>query len=156
MLLMLERIGHAVGAQMSKDADVQALAQDVRPEELSDMLDEAAEEGEHGPSRRLGQDHKALTWRCSRPDSQSSRLQRGSLAPAAGSRRAPGRTGRRGGGQSGDDVPDGSDRANARALFGSERRTGWRASRTRRRSCGDTRAHALAAVGSRMNAMSAG
>jgi uncharacterized membrane protein len=51
MLLMLERIGDAVGAQMSKDADVQALAQDVRPEELSDMLDEAAEKDEHGPNR---------------------------------------------------------------------------------------------------------
>ena len=51
MLLMLERIGDAVGAQISKDADVQALAQDVRPEELSDMLDEAAEKDEHGPNR---------------------------------------------------------------------------------------------------------
>jgi uncharacterized membrane protein len=51
MLLMLERIGDAAGAQISKDADVQALAQDVRPEELSDMLDEAAEKEEHGPNR---------------------------------------------------------------------------------------------------------
>jgi hypothetical protein len=39
------------GAQISKDADVQALVQDVRPEELSDMLDEAAEKDEHGPNR---------------------------------------------------------------------------------------------------------
>ena len=51
MLLMLEQIGHAVGAQMNKDAKVQALAEDVRPEELSDMLDEAAEKREHGPNR---------------------------------------------------------------------------------------------------------
>ena len=42
MLLMLDQIGRAVGAQMDNSRDAAALAERIRPEALSEQLDEAA------------------------------------------------------------------------------------------------------------------
>jgi uncharacterized membrane protein len=44
MLLMLEQIGHAVGAEVSGIPGVSILAEPTKPEELSDQIDEAASE----------------------------------------------------------------------------------------------------------------
>jgi uncharacterized membrane protein len=44
MLLMLEQIGHAVGAEVSGIPDVSILAQPTRPEALSEQIDQAADE----------------------------------------------------------------------------------------------------------------
>jgi uncharacterized membrane protein len=46
MLAMLEQIGFAVGAEIDKDPDVRALAQDTQPEALSEQIDAAADEKE--------------------------------------------------------------------------------------------------------------
>jgi uncharacterized membrane protein len=46
MLAMLEQIGFAVGAEIGKDPDVRALAQDTHPEALSEQIDAAADEKE--------------------------------------------------------------------------------------------------------------
>src|SRR5690349_11379150 len=54
MLLMLEQIGKAVGAEMRKDPDVDVLAQATKPEALSRQIDEAVESttsGKGGPKR---------------------------------------------------------------------------------------------------------
>jgi uncharacterized membrane protein len=50
MLLMLEQIGQAVGAEVSNIPDVRILQQPTKPEALSDLIDEAAAKaGEHRP-----------------------------------------------------------------------------------------------------------
>jgi uncharacterized membrane protein len=50
MLLMLEQIGHAVGAEVSGIPDVSILAEPTRPEALSEQIDQAvAEAGERKP-----------------------------------------------------------------------------------------------------------
>jgi uncharacterized membrane protein len=50
MLLMLEQIGHAVGAEVSGIPDVSILAQATTPEALSEQIDQAvAEAGERKP-----------------------------------------------------------------------------------------------------------
>ncbi len=46
MLLMLEQIGNAIGADISVDPDVRALAQATRPEALREQIDRASEEGD--------------------------------------------------------------------------------------------------------------
>lgn len=46
MLLMLEQIGRAVGAEMDAGADVQALTEATEPEALSDQIDQATKAGE--------------------------------------------------------------------------------------------------------------
>jgi uncharacterized membrane protein len=46
MLLMLEQIGQAVGAQIGESPDLGALAQTTQPEALSDQIDHAAKEEE--------------------------------------------------------------------------------------------------------------
>ena len=48
MLLMLEQIGRAVGAEMDAGPDVQALAEATEPEALSDQIDQVTEAVEHG------------------------------------------------------------------------------------------------------------
>jgi uncharacterized membrane protein len=48
MLLMLEQIGNAVGAETSGGPDVEALAQATQPEALSEQIDQAAKAGEQG------------------------------------------------------------------------------------------------------------
>ena len=45
MLLMLEQIGNAVGAEISGGPDVGALAQATQPEALSEQIDQAAKAG---------------------------------------------------------------------------------------------------------------
>jgi uncharacterized membrane protein len=53
MLLMLEEIGQAVGAEVSNIPDVKILQQPTKPEALSDLIDEeAAKAGEHRPSSK--------------------------------------------------------------------------------------------------------
>jgi uncharacterized membrane protein len=48
MLLMLEQIGHAVGAEVSGIPDVRILQQPTKPEALSEQIDQAAAEaGDH-------------------------------------------------------------------------------------------------------------
>jgi uncharacterized membrane protein len=51
MLLMLEQIGRAVGAEVEVGADVQALAEATEPEALSEQIDRVAEAGKHQASR---------------------------------------------------------------------------------------------------------
>jgi uncharacterized membrane protein len=46
MLVMLEQIGRAVGAEMDAGADVQALTEATEPEALSDQIDQATKAGE--------------------------------------------------------------------------------------------------------------
>lgn len=46
MLLMLEQIGHAIGAGKSGGPNVSVLVQATRPEALSEQIDQAAEPGE--------------------------------------------------------------------------------------------------------------
>jgi uncharacterized membrane protein len=48
MLLMLEQIGNAVGAEISGGPDVEALAQATQPEALSEQIDQAAKAAEPG------------------------------------------------------------------------------------------------------------
>ena len=48
MLLMLEQIGNAVGAEISGGPDVGVLAQATQPEALSEQIDQAAKSGEPG------------------------------------------------------------------------------------------------------------
>lgn len=51
MLLMLEQIGRAVGAEVDAGADVQALAEATEPEALSDQIDQASRADQQHPSR---------------------------------------------------------------------------------------------------------
>jgi uncharacterized membrane protein len=46
MLLMLEQIGQAVGAEISEGAEIKALAQATQPEAVSEQIERAAESGE--------------------------------------------------------------------------------------------------------------
>jgi uncharacterized membrane protein len=46
MLMMLEQIGQAVGAEISEGAEVRALAQPTQPEAVSEQIERAAEPGE--------------------------------------------------------------------------------------------------------------
>ena len=46
MLMMLEQIGQAVGAEISEGVEGKALAQDTQPEALSEQIDRAAESAE--------------------------------------------------------------------------------------------------------------
>lgn len=60
MLLMLEQIGRAVGAEMSDGPDVQVLAEATRPETLSAQIDEAAKRGPaSGDSESIGRGVKS-------------------------------------------------------------------------------------------------
>lgn len=51
MLLMLEQIGRAVGAETGEDADVGVLTQATRPEALSEQIDRAAEATQQRPAK---------------------------------------------------------------------------------------------------------
>lgn len=46
MLLMLEQIGQAVGAEISEGPEMRALAQATQPEAVSEQIERAAESGE--------------------------------------------------------------------------------------------------------------
>jgi hypothetical protein len=46
MLLMLEQIGKAVGAEVSSGPDVRVLAQATQPEALSEQIDQAVQAGD--------------------------------------------------------------------------------------------------------------
>jgi uncharacterized membrane protein len=50
MLLMLEQIGRAVGAEVDAGADVQALAEATEPEALSDQIDQVSRADQQHPS----------------------------------------------------------------------------------------------------------
>ncbi len=50
MLLMLEQIGRAVGAEVDAGADVQALAEATEPEVLSDQIDQVSRADQQHPS----------------------------------------------------------------------------------------------------------
>ena len=52
MLLMLEQIGQAVGAEVDLGAEVQALAEATEPEALSDQIDRVAEAGDQPDADR--------------------------------------------------------------------------------------------------------
>jgi uncharacterized membrane protein len=52
MLLMLEQIGHAVGAETIEDADVGVLAQPTQPEAVAEQIDRAADVKEQRPTQR--------------------------------------------------------------------------------------------------------
>jgi uncharacterized membrane protein len=52
MLLMLERIGSAVGAEIGGIPDVKVFEQATRPEALSEQIDQAAELDEQRKGRR--------------------------------------------------------------------------------------------------------
>ena len=56
MLLMLERIGKAVGAEMRQDPDVDVLVQATKPEALSRQIDDAVDAAESAKGREPG-DH---------------------------------------------------------------------------------------------------
>ncbi len=49
MLLMLEQIGEAVGAELSGGPDIEMLAEATRPEALSDQIDKAVNAMEDRP-----------------------------------------------------------------------------------------------------------
>ena len=51
MLLLLERIGKAVGADVQTDTDVEALVQATKPEALSRQIDQAIDAGGPGSGR---------------------------------------------------------------------------------------------------------
>jgi uncharacterized membrane protein len=51
MLLLLERIGQAVGAEVDADPDVQVLVQATKPEALSRQIDQAIDAGGPGSGR---------------------------------------------------------------------------------------------------------
>ena len=51
MLLLLERIGQAVGAEVETDPDVQVLVQATKPEALSQQIDQAIDAGGPGSGR---------------------------------------------------------------------------------------------------------
>ena len=50
MLLMLEQIGKAVGAEVSGGTDVKVLDQATQPEALSEQIDQAVKAGDQGPA----------------------------------------------------------------------------------------------------------
>ncbi len=52
MLLMLEQIGNAVGAEIGDIPDVKVFEQATKPEELSEQIDQAAEVGEQREGRQ--------------------------------------------------------------------------------------------------------
>ena len=56
LLLMLEQIGKAVGAEMRRDPDVEVLVQATKPEALSRQIDEAVEDAESRGKARTGQE----------------------------------------------------------------------------------------------------
>jgi uncharacterized membrane protein len=51
MLLMLEQIGHAVGAETIEDADVDVLAQPTQPEAVAEQIDRAADMKKQRPTQ---------------------------------------------------------------------------------------------------------